>query len=521
MAKGQSRRSGGRSARIAAREAGLAKEDRAVQPGQSGGAFRPMSEADLSQVYETALDLLEEVGMGDPIPDFIEVVTAAGGKVDEDGRLRFPRATVEGAIETAAKSWVLHALDEDRGIELSDSKVHFGTAGAAVLMLDHADQSFRESTAADLYDLARLADTLEHLHFFGRPVVARDCADSRELDLSTAYATMVGTSKPIATSFFQPEHVYETVEMFDMVLGGEGEFKRRPFAIALNTFVVPPLRFAVDAALCMVAQVRTGMPINLLSAGQAGATSPASLAGSLAQALAECLSALTCVNLLAPGHPCTLGLWPFVSDLRTGAMSGGSGEEAVLVASAAQLANWLGLPSGMPAGMADSKVPDAQAGHEKGLTVALAAQAGANLVFESAGMLASLLACSLEMMVIDNDLLGAVNRTLRGIEVNEDSLGAQVIKDVIGGAGHFLGHEQTLSLMQREYLYPEVGDRLSPDDWADAGSTTVADRAHIRVQQTLATHHPQHIGQDVDELIRERFPIKLSVEARTGADGRW
>ena len=91
--------------------------------------------------------------------------------------------------------------------------------------------------------------------------------------------------------------------------------------------------------------------------------------------------------------------------------------EAVLSAAAAQVANWMGLPSGVPAGMADSKIPDAQAGHEKGLTVGLAGNAGANLVYESAGMLGSLLICSPEMLVIDNDLLGAANRTVRGIEV--------------------------------------------------------------------------------------------------------
>ena len=211
-----------------------------------------------------------------------------------------------------------------------------------------------------------------------------------------------------------------------------------------------------------------------------------------------------------------MGLWPFVSDLRTGAMSGGSGEEAVLAAGAAQVANWMGLPSGVPAGMADSKLPDAQAGHEKGLTIGLAAHAGANLVYESAGMLASLLACSPEMMVIDNDLLGAANRTVRGIEVNEDTLAMEVIEEVVGGPGHFLGHPQTLRLMQKDYVYPEVGDRLSPDDWSDAGAESAVDRAHEYVEKTLATHFPNHVSREADDEIRARFPIRLPVESVWG-----
>ena len=510
------RRSGGRAARHAARAAGLDPSERPVHRGQRGGAYQPLSEPDMQQIYHSALDLLENLGMADPLPEFIEVVTEAGGYVDENGRLRYPRRVVEQGIEMAAKSWVWHGFDEEHSIELDDSNVHFGTAGAAVLVLDYETQAFRRSTVHDLYNFARLADTLEHIHFFKRTVVTTEFVDLQELDLNTAYACLMGTTKPIGTSFFKKENVYDAVDMFDLALGGTGEFRKRPFACSNTTFVVPPLRYAIDAAEGLVAQVETGMPINLLSAGQAGATSPASLAGSLVQALAECLAALTTVNLLSPGHPCVMGMWPFVSDLRTGAMTGGSGEEAVLVAAGAQIVNWMGLPSGVPAGMADSKLPDAQAGHEKGLTIGLAAQAGANLVYESAGMLASLLACSPEMMVIDNDLLGAANRTVRGIEVNEDTLAVDVISEVVNGPGHFLGHPQTLRLMEKDYLYPEVSDRLSPDDWADAGGTSAVERANAYVETTFATHFPDHVSHRADQAIRDRFPIKLPVEAVRG-----
>ena len=507
--EGGRRRGGGRAGRIAARQAPLEVDVRPVRPGLPGGKFAPLSESDMQQVYDTALGLLENIGMGSPIEEFADVVTAAGGHVDDAGRLRYPRGVVEGAIATAAKEWVWHGFDDDRSITVGGDRVHFGTAGAAVLMYDHETATFRPSTAVDVYDCARLVDTLDNIHFFVRTVVARDMEDARLLDLNTAFAAMAGTTKPIGTSWFEREHVYETVDMFDMALGGPGEFRKRPFVAANNTFVVPPLRFAEESARAMVAQVETGMPINLLSAGQAGATSPAALAGSLAQALAECLAALTGVNLLSPGHPCVMGMWPFVSDLRTGAMSGGSGEEGILNAAAAQLVNWMGLPSGVAAGMADSKIPDNQAGYEKGINIALAGQAGANLVYESAGMLASILSCSLEALVIDNDMLGSINRTVRGIEVNEETLSAELIAEVIAGPGHFLGSPQTLELMQREYVYPEIGDRDTPDNWLDAGGKDARDRAHEHVQRVLAEHRPTHLAADVDARIRAAFPIGL------------
>jgi trimethylamine--corrinoid protein Co-methyltransferase len=508
MAEEPRRRSGGRSGRIAERAAFVEIDDRPVRPGLSGGKYKPLAEGDIQQVYDTAIWLLENVGMGSPVPEFIDVVTAAGGRMKGD-RLYFPRHLVEGAIATANKEWTWHGFDDDQSIEVGGDKVHFGTAGAAVLMHDHETNTFRHSTAQDVYDCARLVDRLDNIHFFVRTVVARDKEDSRDLDLTTAYAATVGTGKPVGTSWFEREHVYESVEMYDMLAGGEGEFRKRPFVAANNTFVVPPLRFAEESTNCMVAQVELGMPINLLSAGQAGATSPAALAGSLAQALAECLSALTAVNLLSPGHPCVMGMWPFVSDLRTGAMSGGSGEEGVLNAAAAQMVNWLGLPSGVAAGMSDSKMPDNQAGYEKGLNVALAGHAGANLVYESAGMLGSLLACSQEALVIDNDMLGAINRTVRGIEVNEETLSTAVIAEVINGPGHFLGLQQTLDLMLKEYIYPEIGDRDTPDNWLEAGGKSAAEVAHERVKRILACHHPTHVPEAADLLVRERWGIEI------------
>jgi trimethylamine--corrinoid protein Co-methyltransferase len=129
-------------------------------------------------------------------------------------------------------------------------------------------------------------------------------------------------------------------------------------------------------------------------------------------------------------------------------------------------------------------------------------------------MLASLLGCSLEALVIDNDMLGAIMRTVRGIEVTPESLSTAVIREVVEGPGHFLGQAQTLSLMQSEYIYPQVGNRLSPDDWVDAGARSVDEVAHERVTRILAEHHPHHVDPVRDAAIRSRFDIRLELPPR-------
>ena len=356
-ARAGARRRGGRAAKHEARAAPTPASEIPVRPGLEGGHYRPLTEDEVQRVHRAALDVLEQIGLADAIPSCVELFTAAGATLSEDGRLLIPGALVEDTLAKAGRRFVLHGRDPRHDLEPWDRKVHFGTGGAAVHMVDAVTGAYRESTLADLYDIARLVDQLEHIHYFQRSIIARDMVDPRDLDLNTCYASVAGTRKHVGTSFFLSEHVHETLSMLHAIAGGEDAWRARPFVSMSNCFVVPPLKFAEDSCRCLEVAVRGGMPVLLLAAGQAGATSPAALAGAVVQEVAEVLAGLVYVNLIAPGHPAMFGTWPFVSDLRTGAMSGGSGEQAMLMAACAQMAHFYDLPGAVAAGMTDSKVP--------------------------------------------------------------------------------------------------------------------------------------------------------------------
>ncbi len=507
------RRMGGRAARRALRAAPVPQEEKPVRPGLASGRYKPLTDAEVRRIHRAALDALETIGLSQAIPSCVERVTSAGGKLSAEGRLLFPRALVEDTLAKAARGIVLCGQHPRHDMELSGNRVYFGTAGAAVHIADCEKREYRESTLADLYNMARLVDHLEHIHFFQRSLVARDMESPLDLDVNTCYACVSGTQKHVGSSWVQPEHLQATLPFLHLVAGGEEEWRRRPFVSCSNCFVVPPLRFAEDACRVLEVCVQAGMPVLLLAAGQAGATSPAALAGAVVQEVAEVLAGLVYVNLIVPRHPCIFGPWPFVSDLRTGAMSGGSGEQAVLMAACGQMGRFYDLPTGIAAGMADAKLPDAQSGYEKSYTNTLAAHCGANLVYESAGMQASLLGCCYESMVIDNDMLGAVNRTVRGVEVSDESLSIDAMRDVcIGGPDHFLGHDQTIGLMEKDYVYPDLGDRASPKEWAEQGAPRLLEKARAQVRQILADHHPGHIPEATDRKIREMLNIRLPRE---------
>ena len=352
-------------------------------------------------------------------------------------------------------------------------------------------------------------DTLENVSWFTRCCVATDVPDNYELDLNTAYALLRGTNKPIGTSFFIGEHVKPVVEMFDTALGGESKFSKRPFCKVHISPVVSPLRYGEDAVSVMLEAIKYNMPINTIIAAQSGATAPATIAGMLAHTTAETLAGLILVNLFAPGHPVIFSNWPFVIDLRTGAFTGSGGEISVMNAAAAQIGNHFGLPTGVASSMADAKAVDAQMGAEKAISALACGLSGANLIYESSGMMASLLGASFEAFVLDNEMLSHVYRTIRGIEVTEETLGFDAILEAVTGEGHFLGGAHTMAAMERDYYYPELANRDTPRVWSDSGAPDAWSVAREKVQSILAEHHPQYINPDVDMKIRDRFNILL------------
>lgn len=479
-----------------------------ITPPPQGGRFAPLDAAAVDRIVQAAFDILAQTGIAE-CPDTIAAqFVNAGATRRSDGRVCFSQSMVETAIARAARRVNLPGFVEDMGLTVGGGRVHIGTGGAATEVLDSATGEFRGAQLYDLYDLMQLVGRLQNIHYGLRPVIARDMDQPLLLDLNTGFACLRACPKPIGISFDSAAHLDPAIAMFDMALGHEGAFRAQPFCFGVIVHAVSPLRFAPEGLEIMQRAMAHRMPLQICTAAQAGATSPVTLAGALAQGLAETLAGLMVVDALEPGYPCIFAFMPFISDLRTGAMTGGSGEAAVAAAAAAQLLLHLGLPSTASAGMTDAKTPDAQAGYEKGYTVALAAQAGADMINLSVGMLGSIMAASREALVIDDDMCGAILRSVRGVELTETAIDLSRIEAVATGEGHYLGEAQTLELMKSEYTYPSLGNRQSISDWKDAGSRTIWDVAVDRSAEMLR-EPPTHLPKDREAAIRAAFDIRL------------
>jgi|CXWL01.1.fsa_nt_gi trimethylamine--corrinoid protein Co-methyltransferase len=495
---------------------------KAIWPGLKGGRYKPLSEQDIEQIHRTALDVLEHIGLANPIPALLEAVSGRGCVLGGDGRLRFSRALIEEAIAKAPKQIHYFAPDPENDITITNDNMVFSTSGEGVTILDFDSRAYRPSTLLDLYDAARLVDQLEHIHTFGQPFIASEYSNNLLIhDTNIAYAALAATQKPFHLGLGVAKHIEPILHLFDLYAGGEGEFLKHPFCSFGGCPIVSPLTFAQDSLEVMMACARLGLTYDVAVAAQAGATAPAALAGALVQTFAETLACLAVVYIINPTATVAFGMWPFISDLRTGAFTGGGAEQALVMAATAQIANYYGIVASVASGMTDANSPDNQAGIEKAMTTLAAALAGGNSISSYPGAVGSLMGSSFEGFVIDNDMIGSVLRVVRGIEVNEATLAYDVIRDTVFGPGHYLGHPQTLSLMKTEFLYPDILDRRDTATWQKDGSPSIYAQAHERVKEMLSRHYPRYLNADVDREIRRHFDIRLKPADMQKGNGRW
>lgn len=478
-----------------------------------GGALRLASADEVLGLAEAALRIATEVGFSECSEFVVRTLMSAGATVNGD-RVLLPRSMVEHVIASAPKSVLLAGQDARHDLQVGGSFSYLGSGGAAPNIMDLATGTYRLSTLADLYDAARLCDALSNIQFFARSLVAGDIDAPLAFDLNTAYAAVRGTSKHVMVSASDPAHVTEIAKLCYQVAGSEAAFRARPFVSFNVNHMVPPLRFHAESADVMAAAIRHGFPVHANVFGQLGASSPAKLAGSVAQTLAEALAGVAFANAIDPSAPVIAGPRPMITDLRTGGFSGGSGEQAMATALCAQVLRHWDLPCSVIAGATDSKWPDAQAGYEKALNVTMAMHAGANLVTQACGMQAGLMGVSHAAYVIDNDMLGSVLRSgVRGqLTVGDDDIAG--IAKVATGEGHFLGQDDTYARMRTDFLYPELADRRAIEAWEADGRPDLVMRANQRTQDILTGYRSTHFSPELDAQLREAFDIRLTVPSR-------
>jgi len=479
--------------------------------GLTGGLYQPLSSEDIATIHEASLNILENIGMTyeSGLDETLAMLEGRGLKIDrEKSRIYFDRKLVEAQAAAAPEQVVLYNRDGSDALDLTQHRVYLGTGGAAVIILDLETGKARSTTLKDMYQLARLTDRLDNIHFFVRSCAPTDVPVS-DHDANAIFACLMGTAKHVMSGVTNEAGVHKMLDIAAMVAGGMDVLMQKPFVSVIASFAISPLKLCTQSTLIMLEAVRNRIPVALSAAPMAGSTSPVTMAGTLAQLHAEQLAGIAICQLTNPGAPLLYGGIPGRANMRSLAYMGGAVECGMMNAAIHQLAHYIKVPNYNSSGLTDSKIPDAQATWEKALSTVLAAMGGSNYIHHAAGMLESMLAVAYEQYVIDDEIIGMSCKVLEGIPVDTEHLALEAIEEV-GPGGSFIMSSHTMTHMRQEYYGGNgVSDQESREKWSEKGSPDARTRARDIARKILAEAETPHISKDAEKAIREKYNILL------------
>ncbi len=478
-----------------------------MKEGVKAGGLRILSEADVAAIHEAGLSLLDNPGIFCDSKLILELFKKSSALVDKSkGIVRIDRNTVEAALKTAPKSFVMHGADPEMDLLIKTGLVYYGMGGTSEpFFYDYGLGRSRKPTRKDMETATRIGQNLTNIDFIMTLCTSGDVPVGQAFyhDLATI---LRNTSKPVVFTMLDRRFAKNVIEMASAARGGEEEFKKKPNLLALLTPVSPLVFPSIGDGI--IDAVEYGLPVLYSPGPMLNGTGPATLAGLLAQTIAEILFGLVLIQLIRPGAPIIFKMDSDVMDPATGQCTYSSPEQVLGRSALAQFGYFYNIPTFTMGGGVESKLPDAEAAAEAMMGMLMNGLSGITMS-QSQGTLASGLYGSVEQLVICDELIHMIKRVLKGFAVNEDTLALDVIRSV-GHGGTFIMEDHTLAHFRQESFFPFLFRRQSIDEWLTRGAQPIIDLAHERVEQFKAQEKPALLSAQKEKALEQALARAVS-----------
>ncbi|MBS3788101.1 trimethylamine methyltransferase family protein [Candidatus Bipolaricaulota bacterium] len=469
--------------------------------------FRVLTDSQISDIYEVVLKILNEVGAEIFHQEILDLLREAGAKV-EDNTVYFPNKLVEDGVASAPNGCNIYDRDGNQVMDLRGTNSFFGNGSDCPHILDHQTGERRKATVDDVEKIALVCDNLSNFDFVMPGAIPSD-VPANVADIYQFKATISNTNKPVVFTSLSYEGTETIIEMAKIAAGGRTELDNKPFIIP---YIEPtsPLQVSREAAEKLLLCGNKGIPILFAPGPISGASAPITMAGTMALHIAENLIGLVIVQLIREGAPVVIGGCSSEMDMKT-TISPYSGPTFNLVnGGISDICNYLDLPMFGTAGSSDSKLVDEQATMEGAISSISQLLSGANLIHD-VGYLESGMTNSLEMLVIENEVIDMARAIQRGVKVDPQHLAFDVIQDV-GPGGNYLSHKHTLDHFKNEHWEPELSNRQNFRSWVNDGKPTLKSVARDRVNTILdgseANSLEPHKASKIEDLLETKSRSK-------------
>lgn len=463
-----------------------------------------LGEEALQKIEATADRILAEIGIElREDEEALRLYREAGAKVTEISaqawNLKFEPGMIREILKTAPGRFTQYARNPANNVEIGGDAMVFAPSYGSPFVMD-MDNGRRYGTIADFENLVKLAQSSPWLHHSGGTICEPTDVPVNKRHLDMVYAHMRYSDRAFLGSITAPERAADSIEMCRILFGSD--FVDRNCVIMGNFNTTSPL--VLDGVT--TAGIRT-----YAEAGQAsihlpfllgGAVAPLTMAGAVAQCLAESMASCALTQLVRPEAPAVLAGFLSSMSLRSGSPTFGTPEPALGSLVMGQLARRLDMPLRCAGNFSTSKLPDGQAMQQSMMSMMSAIQGGANYILHSAGFLDGLLSMSYEKFVMDCDMAGALHAYMAGIEVNEDTLGFEALAQN-GPGEHLFGTDHTLRHYQNAYWDSAMNDDQPFETWSEQGGTDYAQVANQRWKDLLNAYEAPAMDPTLDDALKD------------------
>ncbi len=473
-----------------------------------------LDEESLKRIEATAERIMAEIGFEfRDDPEVVALFRRAGAGVREEAenvwRLTFAPGMIREILASAPAEFTQHARNPANNVRIGGAHTVFAPSYGSPFVMD-LDRGRRYGTLQDFENLVKLGQSSPWLHHSGGTVCEPTDIAVNKRHLDMVYAHMRYSDRAFLGSVTAPERAEDSIEMARILFGAD--FVERHCVIMGNFNTTSPLVIDGITSRGIRAYAAAGQGSIHLPFLLGGAVAPLTIAGAVAQNLAETMVSAAIAQLVRPGAPVVIATFLASMDMRSGSPTFGTPEPALGSLIMGQLARRLKLPLRSAGSFTTSKLPDAQAMQQSMMSMLSAIQSGANYLLHSAGFLDGLLSMSYEKFVIDTDVLGALTAYLAGVEVSEDTLAFEALAEKGPGA-HLFGAAHTLRHYKSAFWASELDDNRPWETWDEQGGADMASRANARWKKLLAEYEAPALDTGVDEALRDYVARKKAEVA--------
>ena len=461
--------------------------------------YQLLNNDELRKIHETSLKIMREVGIVFSYEPAREILKKHGCKV-EGHTVFFPSELVEERLKTVPASFTLHGRNEAKTVEINTEETCYAGPYGSPYVLD-MDNGRRYGTLNDFINLVKLTQSLDNID-----ITSHISCEPNDVDASVRHNVMTFNNlkysdKPLMGSVLGYDAAKQSIEMAAIAHGGLDVLKEKTI-IASIPCTLTPLSYDDKMAGAIIAYAETNQAQLVNSLSISGATTPATFAGTVALQNAEVLAGIVLAQCVSAGCPIVYSASGSNAEMSTGALAIGSPEDAIFSLINGQLAKFYNIPVRISGTLSDSKMYDTQAAFESAITGIMAQLAGGNFILHAAGIIETYNCTSFEKLIVDNELLGYFKHIGRGVEVNDETLAFDVIKEV-GPQGEFLSNMHTFANFRKTFYTPFITNRQNAEQWKADGQIPLEKAANAKWKQMLEDYVEPSLPADVEADLKK------------------